>query len=201
MAYSDFTLNTVLKTFDLTLNDKVDMFSAVPELESSDFLSQTLRENVPLALASNTEKARSEMIIAPILIELRKQLDYQVSLFSGIDFTVDTSLGLNGSCDFLISSSPELLILQAPVIAIVEAKKENINAGLGQCVAEMLAAKIFNEREGNDVQVIYGTVTTGSIWKFLKLQEKTIEIDLGEYFLNNVGKILGILSSGVRLNR
>lgn len=201
MAYSDFTLNTVLKTFDLTLNDKVDMFSAVPELEYSDFLAQTLRENIPLALASNTEKARSEMIIAPILIELRKQLDYQVSLFSGIDFTVDTSLGLNGSCDFLISSSPELLILQAPVIAIVEAKKENINAGLGQCVAEMLAAKIFNEREGNDVQVIYGTVTTGSIWKFLKLQEKTIEIDLGEYFLNNVGKILGILSSGVRLNR
>lgn len=201
MAYSDFTLNTVLKTFDLTLNDKVDMFSAVPELEYSDFLVQTLRENVPLALASNTEKARSEMIIAPILIELRKQLNYQVSLFSGIDFTVDASLGLNGSCDFLISSSPELLILQAPVIAIVEAKKENINAGLGQCVAEMLAAKIFNEREGNDVQVIYGTVTTGSIWKFLKLQEKTIEIDLGEYFLNNVGKILGILSSGVRLNR
>ncbi|MFB8787515.1 MAG: hypothetical protein U7123_01360 [Potamolinea sp.] len=201
MADSDFTLNTVLKTFDLTLNDKVDMFSAVPELEYSDFLAQTLRENIPLALASNTEKARSEMIISPILIELRKQLNYQVSLFSGIDFTVDASLGLNGSCDFLISSSPELLILQAPVIAIVEAKKENINAGLGQCVAEMLAAKIFNEREGNNVQAIYGTVTTGSIWKFLKLQEKTIEIDLGEYFLNNLGKILGILSSGVRLNR
>lgn len=200
MAYSDFTLNTVLKTFDLTLDDKVDMFSAVPELEYSDFLVQTLRENVPLALASNTEKARSEMIITPILIELRKQLNHQVSLFSGIDFTVDASLGLNGSCDFLISSSPELLILQAPVIAIVEAKKENINAGLGQCVAEMLAAKIFNEREGNEVQTIYGTVTTGSIWKFLKLQEKTIEIDLGEYFLNNVGKILGILSSGIRVN-
>jgi hypothetical protein len=201
MVYSDFSLNTVLKTFDLTLNDKVDMFSAMPELEYSEFLAQTLRENVPLALASNTEKARAEMIIAPILIALRKQLNYQVSLFSGIDFTVDGSLGLNGNCDLLISNSPELLILQAPVIAIVEAKKENINAGLGQCVAEMFAAKIFNEREGNDIPAIYGTVTTGSIWKFLQLPEKTIEIDLNEYFLNNVGKILVILSSGIRVNR
>ncbi len=110
MAYSDFTLETVKKTFDLSISDKIDIFSSVPELELTPFLAETLRENVPLALASNTEKSRSEMIIAPILISVRKHLNAQISLFSGIDFTVDAQKGLNGSCDFIISRSPELLI-------------------------------------------------------------------------------------------
>lgn len=197
MAYSDFTLDKVLKTFDLTLSDKIKMFSSIPELECSNYLIETLDYNVPLALASNTEKSRSEMIIAPILIELRKQLQQSISLFSGVEFNIEPAQGLNGSCDFIISRSPELLLVTAPVIIIVEAKKENLNAGLGQCIAEMLAAKIFNEREGNKIKAIYGTVTTGSIWKFLKLEEQTVEIDLGEYFLNNVNKILGILANGI----
>ncbi|HEY9875695.1 MAG TPA: hypothetical protein V6D12_19855 [Candidatus Obscuribacterales bacterium] len=197
MGYSDFTLAKVTKTFELTLSDRVNMFSDVAEVESSNFLTETLNENLPLALASNTEKSRSELIIAPILVELRKQLKYQVSWFSGIDFTVDPEKGLNGNCDFIISRSPELLIISAPVMTIVEAKKENINAGLGQCVAEMLAARIFNEREGKEVQTIYGAVTSGTNWKFLKLEGQVINIDLGEYYINDINKILGILASGI----
>ena len=197
MGYSDFTLAKVTKTFELTLSDRVNMFSDVAEVESSNFLTETLNENLPLALASNTEKSRSELIIAPILVELRKQLKYQVSWFSGIDFTVDPEKGLNGNCDFIISRSPELLIISAPVMTIVEAKKENINAGLGQCVAEMLAARIFNEREGKEVQTIYGAVTSGTNWKFLKLEGQIINIDLGEYYINDINKILGILASGI----
>ncbi|MEH2394021.1 MAG: hypothetical protein V7K21_20940 [Nostoc sp.] len=195
MSYSDFTLDRVRKTFGLTISDQIDIFACVHEVECPPLLAEVLRENVPLALASNTEKSRSEMIIAPILIAVRKYLNNQISLFSGIDFTVDSAQGLNGNCDFIISRSPELLILNAPVVTIVEAKKENINAGLGQCVAEMLAAKLFNEREGNNIQAIYGTVTTGTNWKFLKLIGQVIEIDLSEYYINDIGKIIGILSN------
>ncbi|MEH2175914.1 hypothetical protein [Nostoc sp.] len=195
MSYSDFTLYRVRKTFGLTIYDKVDIFASVHEVECPALLVEILQENVPLALASNTEKSRSEMIIAPILIAVRKYLNNQISLFSGIDFTVDSAQGLNGNCDFIISRSSELLILNAPVVTIVEAKKENINAGLGQCVAEMLAAKLFNEREGNNIQAIYGTVTTGTNWKFLKLIGQVIEIDLSEYYINDIGKIIGILSN------
>jgi hypothetical protein len=198
MAYSDFTLAKVSKTFELKILDAVNMFSAIPELESSNFLVETLLYTVPLAISSNTEKARSEMIIAPILIELRKQLNSEISFFSGIDFTIDPEKGLNGNCDFLISRSPELLILTAPVIIIVEAKKENINGGLGQCVAEMLGARIFNEREGNDIPAIFGAVTSGTNWRFLKLKDQVIEIDLTEYYLRDVNKILGILANSIR---
>ncbi|HLP89229.1 MAG TPA: hypothetical protein VK184_11650 [Nostocaceae cyanobacterium] len=195
MSYSDFSLNSVRKAFDLTIADKINIFADVPELECLTSLAEILEENIPLALASNTEKSRSEMIIAPILIAIRKYLNKKISLFSGIDFTVDAAKGLNGNCDFIISSSPELLFIQAPIITIVEAKKENINAGLGQCVAEMIAAKLFNEREGNNIPTIYGTVTTGTTWKFLKLNNQVVEIDLTEYYIINIGKILGILSS------
>jgi hypothetical protein len=195
VSYSDFTLDRVRKTFGLTISDKNEIFTCVNEVECPPLLAELLRENVPLALASNTRKSRSEMIIAPVLIAVRKYLNNQISLFSGIDFTVDSAQGLNGNCDFIISRSPELLILNAPVVTIVEAKKENINAGLGQCVAEMLAAKLFNEREGNNIKTIYGTVTTGTNWKFLKLIEQLIEIDLGEYYINDIGKIIGILSN------
>ena len=197
MAYSDFTLDRVQKTFDLTISEGVDIFSPIPEVESSEFLTKILRYNTPLALAINTEKSRSEMIIAPILIELKKHFNSQISLFSGVDFNVDATQGLNGTCDFLISRSPEQLFIKAPVITIVEAKKENLNAGIGQCVASMLAAKLFNEREGNEIPIIYGAVTTGNIWKFIKLEGQVVDIDLSEYFIGNLSKILGILSNGI----
>jgi hypothetical protein len=198
MSYSDFTLAKVKKDFDLITVEKMDIYSNVAELECSTLLTEILRYNLPLALASNSEKARSEMIIAPILVDLRRQLQERVNLFSGIEFDVDKDKGLNGLCDFIISESPEQLFVSAPVITLVEAKKENIMAGLGQCVAEMLAAQIFNEREGNNIPVVYGAVTSGTNWKFLKLDGKVIEIDLSEYYLKDVNRILGILASGIR---
>jgi hypothetical protein len=198
MTYSDFSLASVKKALNLTISPRQDLFSAVPALECSNHLTETLAYNVPFALASNTDKSRSEMIITPILLELTKQFPDRISLFSGVDFTVDSDLGLNGSCDFLISRSVEFLIVSAPAILIVEAKKENINAGLGECVAEMYAAQLFNEREGNQVSRIYGVVTTGEIWKFLMLEGQSVQIDLLEYFLNQVDKILGILAIGIQ---
>ncbi|MEO1377246.1 MAG: hypothetical protein AAFW70_23780 [Cyanobacteria bacterium J06635_10] len=198
MSYSDFTLAKVVKEFGLTVTDNYRMYSDTPEINPSDFLLQTIEQNMPLAIASNTEKSRSEMIISPILIEFRKLQNNQISFFSGIDFTVDNKRGLNGNCDFIISRSPELLILSSPIIIVVEAKKENINGGLGQCVAEMLAARIFNEREGNPITTIYGTVTSGTNWRFLELAGNNINIDLDEYYLSDIKQILGILTSSIK---
>lgn len=197
MPYSDFSLEKVKRTFELTTSETVDLFGDIPELECSALLTEILRYNAPLAVASNSEKARSEMIICPILLDLRRLLRERINLFSGIEFDVDSARGLNGICDFIISNSPEILFISAPVITLVEAKKENITAGLGQCVAEMLAARIFNERAGNEVSTVYGVVTTGSIWKFMKLDGSIISIDLTEYYLKDVNKILGILAMGL----
>lgn len=198
MAYSDFSLAKAKQEFSLITLEKRDIFAAVPKLTASNLLAETLNYNLEIALSSNSEKARSELIIAPILVDLRRQSREQIGLFSGVDFTVDNSKGLNGTCDFIITKSPEILILTAPVIIVlITAKKENINAGLGQCAAEMVAAKIFNQQAATEIKTIYGAVTTGSIWQFLKLEEQTLSIDLSEYYLKDVNKILGILASGI----
>ncbi|WP_353933039.1 hypothetical protein WJM97_10855 [Okeanomitos corallinicola TIOX110] len=193
MSYSQFTLEQIKSEFGITLSEQIGFFSAIPERKYSQLLSETLEYNVPLALSINSEKSRSEMIVTPILIEIRKQLTNQISLFSGKDFNVDPERGLTGFCDFLISKSSEQLIIEAPIITLVEAKNDNIESGLAQCMAEMIAAQLFNQRHNQEINTIYGVITTGSIWKFMQLQETTITIDLNEYFLVNIGKIIGIL--------
>lgn len=198
MAYSEFTIKEVKEAFSLTIVENKELFAEVDAIRLDDSVMKKLDEYVPLALAVNTEKARSEFIIAYLLLELRSYLENQVSLFSGIDFDVDKEKRLNGFCDFIISLSTEQFFLTSPVIAVVEAKNENIIAGIGQCLAEMVAAKIFNEREKNTVASIYGVVTTGSVWKFLKLKGNEAVIDRKEYHIEQPGKIMGVLTAMIK---
>ena len=193
MAYSDFSLDELKSTFHLSIAEDIDLFRDIAPVEISDIFLQFLEENVPLALAIDTQKARSEFIIAPILAEYRKILKHQISLFSGIDFTVDSQKGLNGVCDFIISKSPEQFYVSAPIIVLVEAKNDRIKTGIPQCLSEMIAAKIFNEQHGNPFHTIYGGVSTGSLWRFLKLKDHKGFIDQEEYHVKTIQKILGIL--------
>lgn len=198
MAYSDFTTLTKLKkTFGLKIREQTDLFANIESVKPSDFLVNTLAETVELALAINTEKARSEMIITPVLLESRRQAKGQISLFSGTEFNVDFDKGLNGFCDFIISKSPEQLTINAPAIIIVEAKNENLKAGLAQCGAAMLAAQLFNQQEGREIKTIYGAVTTGDIWKFLQLVGDEVTIDLSNFYIRDADKILGVLSKAI----
>ena len=195
MAYNRFTLSKTQEAFQLQTDETKDLFSSVAAVETSDLLDRTLARNVTLALAINTEKSRSEMITAPILIEFRDLASPPISLFSGRPFNVDKEKGLTGVCDFLISRSPEQLFIKSPVIVVAEAKNENIIRGIGQCVAEMVAAKLFNEQGENGISTIYGVVTTGNVWKFLKLEDQIVYVDIEEYYLGDVDKIVGILLS------
>ncbi len=192
MAYSDFTISEIKDKFQIDIEESMDLFSDIKKAIISDSLNLILEENIPLALAIHTEKARSEMIVTPVLIELRKILNHKISLFSGVEFNVDKEKGLNGICDYLISLSKEQLYISSPVISVVEAKNDNIKSGLGQCSAAMISSKIFNEKKGNKISTIFGIVTTGSNWRFLKL-EKSLYIDRKEYYIEQLEKIMGIM--------
>jgi hypothetical protein len=193
MSYSEFTLAQVVEQFGLIVEERVDLFAPAPQAVPSPLLQANLDENVPLALALQTEKARSELIIAPILVEVRRQMKREVSLFSGVEFTVDAARGLNGVCDFLLSQSREQLFVRSPVLAIMEAKNEDIRRGIGQCTAAMIAAQLFNERQQNPIPAVYGAVTTGDIWRFLRLESSTLYVDSAVYYLDNLREILGVL--------
>jgi hypothetical protein len=193
MAYRDFTWAKVKKDFGLTTIENMPFLPNTPTIAPSSILQETLNRGIPWAIAVGNEKARSEAIINPILLEVKYLLKDSISLFSGEDFTVDVSLGLNGVCDFLISQSTEQLAVEAPAIVVVEAKKDDIKSGMGQCLAEMIAAQKFNQMSDRSIPIIYGCITTGTIWRFLKLEGTTVTVELSDYSLPPSDQVLGIL--------
>ncbi len=193
MAFSDLKLTTVLERFDLTLAEEVGTFGKAEPVVPGALLRQLLDEQVSLAVALNTEKARSELIITNILMEVRRHFERRVSIFSGVELSVDPEQDLSGYCDFLVSLAPEQLLVRAPIIMLVEAKRGNLTEALGQCFAEMVAAQRFNENRGKPLKKIYGVVTSGTDWMFAALKEKTVVSDLTEYNIEEVERLLGIL--------
>ncbi len=193
MSFQNFSFPQVLHDLELTV-EETDLFphpAVVPLRE--DFVT-TLSEGANLALAVNTDKAKSEFILAPMLLELRRSLGDRFGLFSGIELAVDPARGLNGVCDFIITKSSHQFVLSTPLIAIVEAKNDNLRSGLGQCIAAMYAAQLFNQQASTSIDTVFGVVTTGSAWKFLQLHQPVIRIDIREYYIDNAATILGILT-------
>ncbi len=194
MSYSQFkTLSSVKEAFGITTQEGVRFLPELPPLEPSKMLQDYLALGMPLATATGSEKVRSELLISPILIEVRQILKQSIGFFSGEEFTVDESVGLNGVCDFLLSRSPALIEIEAPVFTLVEAKKADLRLGLGQCAAEMVAAQRFNAMKGKPIEVIYGAVSSGTQWRFMRLVGQELTIDVTDYPVTPVGQILAYL--------
>ena len=188
-SYSSFTYEDLDK-----LNLKVQLIQAFTDIipiEPTDFLVQTLDINSRQVLA--TEKAKSEFIIAPILYEIARKNKEKVSFFSGYNFNVDKELGLKGFCDFIFTKYPRITVIKEPVLCVVEAKNDNVEKGIPQCIAEMYAARLFNEKRNKDIKVIYGCVTFGFQWVFLKMENDLVLRDDKIYEFNELPFILGIL--------
>jgi hypothetical protein len=193
MAYSRFTLSKVVENFQLTIIEGDRFLPDVPPISPSALLTDTLKETVPWAIAVSSEKARSEGIINPVLLEVRRRLRGKISVFSGEEFTVQPEVDLTGDVDFLISRSPEQLFIKVPAVVLVATKTQDLKQALGECVAEMVAAQRFNEQKRLSISTIYGVVTSGTVWRFLKLEQQVITIDLTNYSLPPVEEVLSFL--------
>ena len=134
MADDGRTLDTLLQQFGL--RQQAGHFAGAAAATVSVRLREALDDGLPLASAIGTERARSEFVIAPVLDEVRHKCLGRISLFSGVDFMVDFNRGLRDICDFLFSLSPLQSTDQAPMVAVVEAKNDNLKSGLGQCAAD-----------------------------------------------------------------
>jgi hypothetical protein len=193
MAFSNFTLETAILNFGLTMSTSQSLFETVPPVPVGSSVEHTLEKLGQLALTVNTEKARSEWLIAPVLGEVWVRAKHTICLLSGVDFTVDKEAGLTGVVDFLYGKGPQVSFITAPVLAVVEGKNESIPGGQGQCIAEMVAAQRFNHKAKNNVETVYGVVTTGNNWRFHRLRGTELAIDTREYLISEADKILGIL--------
>jgi hypothetical protein len=188
MAYTDFTLNDLEQKFGI-VNRRKRLFEQFVSIEPSERLSEILRELDDLPIKS--EKAKSEWIVAPILRELRNNNDKFFTIHSGDNLTADESAGLKGECDFILSKDIGTFDINYPIIQVVEAKKNDIDLGVAQCAAQLLGAKIYNEKKGVVHEQIYGCVTTGNDWLFMVLQDK-LYIDTKRYYLTEINQILAV---------
>lgn len=192
MAYSDFTLETVQKVLGVTL-ERARLFDQVACLEVSPWLREALDKGKQVPLL--TDKVRSEVLVVPILLASREVCANRFAIYSGQRLDVDSQRGLVGECDFILTMTPPLPVLNSPIAVILEAKRGDIEAGLGQCAAQMVGARFFNQTESREDKPIFGCVTTGEDWQFLKLTQTVLTIDWDRYYINNLGSILGIFEA------
>jgi hypothetical protein len=191
MAYTDFTLQDIKEKLNVS-NQRVRLFPVLKSIRPSERLKNDLID--AQILPSRTEKAKSELIVSPILKELWRKNKRFFTIYSGEILNADAANGLNGECDFILAKDIGTYSINYPIIQIVEAKKNDIDLGIPQCAAQMIGAKLFNKRQGVEIDTIYGCVTTGEEWKFLKL-EKDLIIDEHVYFINKLPEILAVLQN------
>ncbi|HEY2910829.1 MAG TPA: hypothetical protein VGI99_11320 [Gemmataceae bacterium] len=199
MPYNTFTLDRVRADFGITIQTRQSLFAHIPPVEPDPVLATYIERYRGLAVAIGTEKAKSELIIAPLLGDVWRRGGDRLALLSGIAFNVDPASDLTGICDFILGYAPQLDYVTNPVMVITEAKNDNVMGGLGQCAAAMVASQRFNRGRNPEITTVYGCVSTGIDWKFLRLCGTTLEIDLDDYVIHNPGRILGIVMSFVSL--
>ncbi|MGL6094321.1 MAG: hypothetical protein ACRC7O_00785 [Fimbriiglobus sp.] len=193
MTFSDFKYPAVVTELGLS-EQSADLFAGVPAATPGPFAQAVRQSGARLGAMANTEKARSEWMVAPVLGDVWAAAEGRVNLHSGVDLDGDPDAGLTGQCDFLIGRGPQLPHIVAPVAVIFEAKKDSIVGGFGQCVAAMVGVQRFNRRAGREIDPVYGCSTTGSLWQFLRLSGAMLTIDQTEYSITQVDRILGILT-------
>jgi hypothetical protein len=193
MAYSNFSLREVKIKFNLR-EERIILFpQKITPLEPSSWLLQTLEYNNDAALIS--EKERSELLVSPILTELRQRNHKFFSIYSGANLDADFQQGLNGECDFILTKSPQLISVESPIFCLVEAKKDDILGAFGQCIAQMVGAKVYNQKDEKDIETIFGCITTGVDWQLLKLQNDIVTIDINLFTIKNLPELLGVLQT------
>ncbi|MEY4768475.1 MAG: hypothetical protein RL637_1114 [Pseudomonadota bacterium] len=192
MSYTSYSLEDLKHKFQLKDN-RAELFPNFTPIKSSEFLSMILAET--LKLPKGSEKARSEQIILPILLDIKKRNQDYFTIYSGETLNADKSQGLFGECDFILAKNNNTIGLDCPLFCLIEAKKHDIEHSIAQCVAQMLGAKIFNQKQGYAIETIYGCVTNADNWLFLQLEQNVITADKHYYYFNHLENILGILQT------
>jgi hypothetical protein len=193
MAYKTFKLNKVKELLGVNPLFANWLLTDYQAFTVSEFLINDLKEARNEALDS--EKAKSEMIVTPVIKELKRKNPDSFGFYSGYEFNVDNSLDLKGYCNYIFSAVAHSPLIEAPIFCLVEAKKGEVEEGFGQCGAEMYAARLFNERKNNPQKIMYGCVTNAFSWAFLKLENKNLLIDTNYVPLtfNEPQRVLAVL--------
>ena len=191
MAYSNFTATDLRKKFGIKFKAE-NLFPSIEPVLPSQWLLEALKKGNEAGFVS--EKARSERLVSPILLEISSTYNHSFSIYSGQNLDVDEELGLKGECDFIFSFSRIQDFVASPLFCITEAKKQDLEQGTVQAAAQLVGARKLNELEGNDLKTLYAASTTGVEWRFLKYENNEISIDEKRYLISDLPYLLGIIN-------
>ena len=173
-GYSSFSFKAVKKQFGLK-SVKGVLFDNLEPLQPSSWLLDSLERTSKMAIVS--EKSRSEWIVSPIMVEVKYRNSDKMNVLSGENMDAAKDQSLTGECDFIFVKDPFALTVESLIFCLVEAERNDLMGGMGQCTAQMVGAQILNEQDGVNFPAIYGCVTTGTDWQFLKLENQLITIE------------------------
>jgi hypothetical protein len=190
LTYSQVTFRDLRERFGL-LTDTQAFLPEVEPLPLPDWLKQYFAINPLVPSITKSEKAISEVIIAPLLSAVKAHQKGRIGIFSGEPLS---GIELAGICDFIITTNPTGFVAEPPIMVLVEAKRQDLLGGIPQCMAEMLVARYVNEQAGLKLPAIYGCVTTGTEWQFLRLMGDLAVADPNILYYPDLEKVLGTLN-------
>jgi len=132
----------IFSTDRLTLPKTEESLNWVPELR--DRIESFLPH-----IRLNSETARREILVAPILLAVTVHCNCQLR----IEYPLTVSNWLKGYLDYLLSSTHNLLV--------IEAKNDDLTKGFTQLAVELIALAEVEEQD-----ILYGAVTIGNVWQF-----------------------------------
>jgi hypothetical protein len=182
MNFSGFDLKAAFKKLQVT--ELVEWQIGCPPVEPSEFFQERLRRLQHFDLTS-TERAKELLIDA--VCEEAIQHHPLLKIWKAAPLQSDD---LTGTVDYLIA--PRRAYVETPLLCVVEAKKDDFEQGLAQCLIEMKACQWNAEQEGTVID-IYGIVTNGEGWKFYRLATDRQVFESRLYALGEITEILGVL--------
>ena len=193
MGFQDFVSTDVaLEKYDLIRRDEeIIDYNQIQPIPPGNGLVESLEFDLQYHPGILSKYALCERIIYPILREAWKRHP-KLEVWSHIPIQVDEDL--SGVPDYLIGrKSPRgFQRLEIPLLAIVEAKKEDYVTGWGQCLAAMVAAQKLNS-DIEPLPIVYGMVTTGRGWEIGQLSDQTVTIQPFNLSFTQLSLLLGVL--------
>jgi hypothetical protein len=181
--FSSFTLAEAYKELGLTklIEWKLD----APPVAPSAFYHQRLQRLHARFNLTTSERAKELLIDAICEEALEESPKLKIWKAAAIQ-----SEDLIGVADYV--AAPDRDYLDTPLLCIVEAKKDDFEQGLAQCLVEMKACRESNAQAGAAIDV-YGVVTNGAGWVFYQFTTDRRVFESRLYALGEIEEILGCL--------
>lgn len=157
----------------------------------TDFFRDRLARTLQECPIENSEWAVCETLIYPTLREVHLHYSEQLVIWSHEPLYRGPEL--LGIPDYMIAKRSPLSVkvMEPPLAMIMEAKRNDFDAGWGQCLAAMAAAQVLN---GLPKRVIYGGVSDGFVWRFGKLSGETFYHHPLDFTLTRLDELFGALN-------